>query len=62
MRSNYAYYLGVLTSESFSERMISVENLLVDAHQIRLDNDNIDKMVVLRMNKRLRGFQTHCMS
>ena len=36
--------LGALTSESFSKRMISAVNLLVDVHRIRLDHENIDKI------------------
>ena len=37
---------------NFSERMISAANLLVTTHRLHLDHDHIDKMVVLRMNKR----------
>ena len=47
-----SYQLGALISKRFSERMASVANLLVDAHRIRLDQYNIDKMIVLRMSKR----------
>ena len=32
--------------------MISEESLLVDAHRIRLDQDNIDKMIALCVSKR----------
>ena len=32
--------------------MISTANLLVDVHRIRLEQDRIDKMIVLRMSKR----------
>ena len=32
--------------------MISAANLLVTTHRLHLDHDHIDKMVVLRMNKR----------
>ena len=42
--SNSPCQLCVLTSESFSERMISVANILVDANLIRLDHDNINKI------------------
>ena len=44
--------LGVLTSESFSSRMISVANLLVDTHRLHLNYDMIDNLIVSRMNKR----------
>ena len=43
---------SALTSESFSEIMISAANLLVGIHQLHLNDDMIDKLVVLRMNKR----------
>ena len=36
---------GTLTSESFSERMISVANLLVDTHRLHLNGEIIDKMI-----------------
>ena len=44
MCSSSPYELGTLKSESFSKRMISAANLLVDAHRTRLDHDNIDKI------------------
>ena len=44
--------LGTLTSESFSERMKSVHNLLVNTHRIHLDDEMTDKIIVLRMSKR----------
>ena len=46
---NSLVQLGVLTSESFSERTISTANLLVDTHRLNLNDDIIDKRVVLRM-------------
>ena len=52
MCKNSPCQLGALTSESFSERMISAANLLVTTHSLHLDHDHIDKVVVLRMNKR----------
>ena len=33
--------------------MISAANLLIDAYRIRLDQGNKDKIIVLRMSKRL---------
>ena len=33
--------------------MISADNLLVDTYRIHLNDDIIDKLIVLRMNKRL---------
>ena len=44
--------LGTLTLESFSERVISTENLLAYTHCIHLDHNHVDKMVTLRMDKR----------
>ena len=32
--------------------MISMANLIVDVHHIRLDHENIDKTLVLRVNKK----------
>ena len=52
MCKNLPCQLGALTSESFSERMISAANLLVTTHRLHLDHDTVDKMVVLRMNER----------
>ena len=54
---------GALTSDSFSERMISNANLLVDPHRLKFGDEMIDKLVVLRMNKkfmdRLRITKAH---
>ena len=44
--------LGALTSESFSERMTSSANLLVDAHRLKFGDDMIDELVVLNMNNK----------
>ena len=69
MRSNYPYHLGFLALESFSKRIISAVNLLVDAHRALLDHDNIDNMVVLKKEQKdhgksmaQRGFHIHCVS
>ena len=43
---------SALTSVSFSERMISAANLLIDTHQLHLNYYMIDKLTVLRVNKR----------
>ena len=55
--------LGALTSESFSERMISNANLLVDPHRLKFGEDMIDKLAVLHINKkfvdRLRNDKAH---
>ena len=51
--SNSPCQLGALISGSFSERTISSANLLVDAYCACLDHDDIGKMVVLRVSKRL---------
>ena len=44
--------LGTLTSESFSENMMSASDLLVDAHRLDLDYYMVDKLIALHMNKR----------
>ena len=44
--------LGVLTSESFSKRMTGAANLIVDTHRLYLNDELIEKMIVLRMSKR----------
>ena len=49
---NYPLRLGVLTSGSFSERMISAANLLVDAHRLHLNDGMIDKFIVFHVNKK----------
>ena len=46
MCSNSTYQLGTLTSERFSERMISLANLLLDTHRLHLNDDMIDKLIV----------------
>ena len=51
MCSNSPCELGALTSESFFKWIASAANVHVDAHHARLDHDDIDNMVVLRMNK-----------
>ena len=45
--------LGALNSESFSKRMISAANLLVHAHRLHLNDDVIDKLIVLHMDRKL---------
>ena len=49
---NFLCQIGALMSESFSERMISAVNLLVDDNRIRLGHDFIDDLIVSRMSKR----------
>ena len=44
--------LGALTSESFSERMTSSANLLVDVHRLKFGDDATDELIVLRANKK----------
>ena len=44
--------LGTMTSERFSERMTSSANLLVDTHCLKFGDGMIDKLIVLRMNKK----------
>ena len=50
--SNYPCQLGASISQSFSERMISADNLLISTHRARLDHKIIDKMIFLCMSKR----------
>ena len=52
MHTKSPVQLGALTLESFSERMTSCANLLVDAHRLKFGDDMIDKLVLLRMNKK----------
>ena len=49
---NYPCQPGSSISESFSERMISADNLLINTHRARLDHKIIDKMTFLCMSKR----------
>ena len=53
MSSDSPFQLGTLASESFSEWIISMSNILIDVRHIRLDHENIDKMIVLHMSERL---------
>ena len=52
MCCNSPVQLGALTSESFSKRMIITANLIVDTHRLCLNNDMINTLIVLRMNKK----------
>ena len=52
MWCNSPLQLGVFTSESFSERMISAANLLVDTHQLHSNDEMVDKLIALRVNKK----------
>ena len=49
---NFPLQLGALISESFSERMISAANLLVDTHRLHLNNEMSDKLIALRTKKK----------
>ena len=52
MCCNHPLQLGALTSESFSERFISVASLLVDAHRLRLNDEMIDEIIASHMSKK----------
>ena len=52
MCSNSLVQLGALTLESFSERMMSANNLLIDVHRLHFGDDMISKLIVLRMSKK----------
>ena len=44
--------LGALNSQAFAERMISGANLIITKKRTRLDNELLEKLIVLRMNKK----------
>ena len=50
MCKNSPYQLGALNAQSFVERMNSRGNLIVDKNRTCLDDDTIDKLVVLKTN------------
>ena len=52
MCTNSPAQLGALTSESFSERMTSGANLLLDSCHLKFSDEMIDKLIVLRMSKK----------
>ena len=52
MYSNPLCQLGVLTSDSFSERMTSASNVLVDTYWLHLHDEMTDKMILLCVSKR----------
>ena len=52
MCCNSTVQLGALTSESFSERMISAATLLVDTYRLHLNDEMIDELIALRMSKK----------
>ena len=52
MCCNSPLQLGALTSESFSERIVSVANLLVDDHRLHSNDEMINKLIALRMDKK----------
>ena len=49
---NSPVQLGALTSKSFSKRMASAANLLVDAHRLHLNDKMIDELIALCMDKK----------
>ena len=42
----------MFTSESFSEIMIRAANFLVETHRLHFNDEMVDKIIFLRMNKR----------
>ena len=44
--------LGALNSQAFAERMISGANLIITKKRTRLDDELLEKLIVLRMNKK----------
>ena len=51
------FQLGALISQSFAERMNSAGNNIVTENRSSLGNETIDKLAILRMNRR---FIDHC--
>jgi len=50
------FQLGALVSQSFAERMNSAGKNIVTDNRTNLDQDMIDKLVILRMNKRFMEY------
>ena len=50
------FQLGALISQSFAERMNSCGKQIVSDNRGKLDNDMIDKLVVLCMNREFMEF------
>jgi len=67
MKSKYGYLLlmmhcsplqiGALAAESFCERMISIANMVCTKLNIKLSDEDVEMLVVLKMNK---AFIEHC--
>ena len=56
MCKNSPVQLGALSAQSFAERMISAGNLLITRKRTLLDDDLINKLIVLRMNRKFMEF------
>ena len=50
------FQLGALVSQSFAERMNSAGKHIVTDNRTQLDQDMIDKLVILHMNKRFMEY------
>ena len=50
MCKSSVYQLGALCAQSFTERMILAENLLVTKRQTLLDDDHVNMLIVLRID------------
>ena len=48
--------LGALMAESFCERCISAANMISTDSNVRLGDEEIDMLVVLKMNKKIMDF------
>ena len=48
--------IGALNAESFCERMLSCANLVIDEGNTLLDDDEIEKLITLRMNRDFMEF------
>lgn len=56
MCKNSPVQLGALSAQSFAERMISAGNLLITSKRTQLDDELINKLIVLRMNRKFMEF------
>ena len=51
--------LGALNVQSFAERIISVENLIITKKRIKLDNNLLKQLIVLGMNREFMECARH---
>ena len=56
MCKNSPVQLGALSAQSFAEQMISASNLSIAKKRTLIDNELINKLKVLRMNRKFMEF------